>query len=661
MAEIKLLRLEYGDSQKNVTDKLNYNFSRIFLFGGGPYGRAGSKGPDGPIGNRGPVGSYGDMGTRGTKWTVGPSQPSPLSSINGDQWMNTSSSNSLSYYQSGNWVDYGFGVSSSDLFDVFGPLSTSTGISSRSGYFISSGTPIGYTFVMSDLDNLGGGVQGNPNIVANPQYSKMVIAINGSDVTKNILEFSKTNYLSDPSFLSNTPKFSWDHGATADRGTYGLRFTAGEGMLFNMPTSNLSVVSGPENIIFNSIGFNVSVNSAAAYKSSSSAEGSMSIDVGTGSLIFSTKNISYASGQFALSTRFSVATTGSDPKVPLDISSTSTTAGNLRYFYGAISNNSAILFSANQVTPTFANLFSVYGDGLVYFNKRVNSIQNQQTITQTVSSSVGGTTVNWSTIVPSIAMNTSGSDYYFSNNGIDYIIDKSGSAAAGERGICVWAPATGGSVGNNGGWLNLVDSNEAISFRVHSSKPSTDTFRYIGLNTSNLPNVAPNNTVSANYSYVDLGSGLGASTVDFTIINVTGAGGTGSDRRWFKVYYSAWGGNLLSGIQCGTLSTYGATYGSACAIPTLVNVVRSGLSLTFSWLLNAVDSGAGTVMCQYSTDGGITWIIAVYGNPNIGTATSGTISLTIGTPIKYRCISYYTVAGTFSCNDQISNIITTTF
>jgi len=556
MAEIKLLRLEYGDSQKNITDKLNYNFSRIILFGGGPYGRVGAKGPDGPKGNRGPVGSYGDMGTRGTIWTVGPSQPSPMSSIDGDQWMNTFSSNSLYYYQGGNWVDYGFGVNSSDLFDVFGPLSTSTGISSRSGYFISSGTPIGYTFVLSDLP-INSGTEISPNTVANPQYSKMLISIDGSDATKNILEFSKINYLSDPTFLSNTPKFRWDQGATA--GTYGLKFTAGEGMLFNMPTSNLSIGSGQEDIIFNSVGFNGSINSAAAYKSSSSSVGNISIDIGTGLLSFSTKNISYSAGQFALSTRFSVITTASDSKVPLDISSTSTTTGNLRYFYGAISNNSAILFSGNQVTPTYSNLFSVYGDGLVYFNKRVNSIQNQQTITQTVSSVIGATTVNWNTVVPSISMNMSGGDYYFANNGIDYTIDKSGSAAPGERGICVWVPGVGGSVGNNGGWLNLVDSNESVSFRVHSSKPLTDKFRYIGLNTSSLPNVAPNNTVSGNYSYADLGSGLGASTVDFTIINVTSPGGTGSNKRWFKVYYSAWGGNLTN-IQCGTLSTYLATY-----------------------------------------------------------------------------------------------------
>lgn len=558
MAEIKLLRLEYGDSQKNVTDKLNYNFSRIFLFGGGPYGRLGPKGPDGPRGNKGPVGSHGDMGTRGTIWTVGPTKPSPLTSINGDQWMNTDSANELFYYQDGNWIDYGFGVSSSDLFGVFGPLSTSAGISTRSGYFISSGTPIGYTFVLSDTTISGGSGEGNVDKVTNPQYSKMVIAINGSDVTKNIMEFSKSEYPNDPVFLSNTPRFSWDPGDPLNVGKYGLRFVAGDSMLFNMTNSDLSIASGRSDIELNSVGFNVNLNSASSYKSSSSSNGGMTIDVGSGSILFSTKNILYAAGKFTISTQFSISTTASDSKVPLDIVSTNSTSGNLRYFYGASSNSSAILFSANQITPSYTNLFSVYGDGLVYFNRRVNSIQNQQTITQTVTSVVGGITVNWNTIVPSISMNTAGGNYYFANNGIDYIINKSGSADPGERGICIWVPSAGGTIGNNGGWLNLVDPGESISFRVHSSDQN-DKFRYIGLNTANLPNVAPNNATSGNYSYVDLGSGLGASSVDFTIINITGTSGNVSSRRWFKVYYSACGGNLSS-VQCGTLSTYLAIY-----------------------------------------------------------------------------------------------------
>ena len=72
--------------------------------------------------------------------------------------------------------------------------------------------------------------------------------------------------------------------------------------------------------------------------------------------------------------------------------------------------------------------------------------------------------------------------------------------------------------------------------------------------------LAPTNTASSNYSYADLtGTSLvGASTIDFTIVNIQGTGGTSGTRRWFKVYYSAWGGGL-TGAKCGVLSTYNAT------------------------------------------------------------------------------------------------------
>ena len=72
MADLKLLRIEDGDSQSNLTDKANYNFASLLASGGGPYGRIGPIGPDGAKGSSGPVGSYGYFGGRGTIWTVGP-------------------------------------------------------------------------------------------------------------------------------------------------------------------------------------------------------------------------------------------------------------------------------------------------------------------------------------------------------------------------------------------------------------------------------------------------------------------------------------------------------------------------------------------------------------------------------------------------------------
>ena len=47
MKELKLLLLEKGDSQKNLVDKANFNFSQIISFEGGPYGKIGPEGKTG--------------------------------------------------------------------------------------------------------------------------------------------------------------------------------------------------------------------------------------------------------------------------------------------------------------------------------------------------------------------------------------------------------------------------------------------------------------------------------------------------------------------------------------------------------------------------------------------------------------------------------------
>jgi hypothetical protein len=156
--------------------------------------------------------------------------------------------------------------------------------------------------------------------------------------------------------------------------------------------------------------------------------------------------------------------------------------------------------------------------------------------------------------LPGVSINSSGSDFLLCNNGSDYFITKRGSALSGDRGIAIWVPATGSAPGNYGGWLNLLETNESINFRVYGD--GSDYFRYIGLNTGNSPTNSPNNSVSSNYSYADLGSG--ASMIDITIINITDRGNTDGNKRWFKVYYSASGGNLAS-IRCGSLVTFNST------------------------------------------------------------------------------------------------------
>lgn len=559
MSELKLLRIEAGDSQKNLVDKVNSNFSNLIIYGGGPYGRIGPKGPDGIKGSKGPKGSYGDLGTRGTIWTVGPCQPGLTGSITGDWWMDPNNLNSVYKLSSSNtWVPQGFSLSGFDLFSVQGPLNTLSGVTNRYGYFFSSNTPINYTLLISDNPSIISGTESSPNPLPNPQYTKFVISADGSDPNKKILEFNKSAYINSGSYNSGTPRFFWDQGATAERGNYGLRFTNYSRTTWDFGSSLVSLKSSSGSFSLKSTRFNAYINSSSQFTVNST--GNVDLNFVSGTATFSTRNFTYGGSLFTISTQLNVTANATlNPSVDpgLKLTSTNSQTGNLRYLYGAISNSGAQLFRATQ---SGGLLIGIFGDGYIYYDKRINSIQNQQTVTQTSTTTVGATTVNWTTVVPSVAVNTGTGNFYYSNNGADYIISKSPSASSGERGICLWTPATGGSAGFNGGWLNMVENGEAITFRVHSSSstPGLEDFRYIGLNTSNAQDGSPESTTSGNYSYADLGSGVRATTVDFTIINIAGGGSTGGSRRWFRVYYSAWGGNL-SQPQCGILQTYNST------------------------------------------------------------------------------------------------------
>jgi len=556
MAELKLLRIEEGDSQKTLTDKVNSNFANLIIFDGGPYGRIGEKGPEGAKGATGPIGSYGDRGVRGTIWTVGHCQPSPTGSIVGDFWLNTDNSNYVYRFGSDrNWSQYGFNLKSEDLFRVYGPLLNSAGTTNKYGYFLSSNTPIDYTVVITDNPSMDSGTEFSPNPIFNPQYSKFVISVDGTNPNKNILEFTKSDY-DDISFTEGTPRFYWNQGPTADRGNYGLSFKNYDRTNFSLPNSTLRFESTSSSISLDSVGFNLYLNSQQLFTVNSSGE--IYFDFNNGTALFSTRNISYSPSGFNLTTGLNVYSESSDQNPPLHLISGSAGTGNLRYLYNSTPSNSAFLFRVVQGTGT---LFSTFGAGYTFMDKRVNSIQSPQNLTHTASGTYGSTTVNWTAVIPSIAVNTTSGDYFYANNGSDFVIERSPSASPGDRGICIWTPATGGTVGFNGGWLNLVEDQEAITFRVHSTNPGStaDCFRYLGLNTSQSPNIIPSTFNSGvNEAVAILPAGEYASTAEFTVVNVRGAtggaGGTGGTRRWYKVFYSAWGGNL-SNTYCGVLTT----------------------------------------------------------------------------------------------------------
>ena len=558
MALIKLLRIEDGDSQKNLTDKLNYNFNRLVTFGGGPYGRMGKKGPIGPKGPTGPIGSHGDSGVRGTIWTVGVCQPSPTSSIDGDYWLNTYSGNLVyQFSQNSGWGYYGFNIKSTDLFDIFEPLSTLGGISAYKGYFIASQTPLNYTVVISDADLSSGAGATAANLFINPQYSKFVIATDSNNTSKNLLEFSKGDYAGDVNFTSKTPKILWNPGPTADRGPYGLLWN-NDFLNINIRTVGSSngyfnIKSNTGNFLVNSTGFNYFSNDPNQI-SNIISYGNIIFDLGSGKVLFSTKNISWNVDRFYINSSVGISTGSLETEYALDLVSNDSSSGNLRYIYNSNGVRDAILMNFYQTGPPYYQLFTVTGDGVTYADKTVRSVQTPQQLTQSGSSSTSIGTVNWVSLVPSITNTGYINGCFYVNNGADHIIGKSPSASAGNRGISIFTPATGGYLNSeNGGWLNILDNYEAISFTVRSDNPGAtgSCFKYIGLNTDYNEQTPPS-TLPSQSDVILAGY---AANIDITIINMTGSGATLSSNRWFRVYYSAWGGTLNT-PQCGVISTY---------------------------------------------------------------------------------------------------------
>lgn len=557
MKELKLLLLEKGDSQKNLVDKINFNFSEVISFEGGPYGKLGPEGKSGNSGSEGPTGSYGPQGIRGNYWTVAINAPS--SPLNGDYWMNPNINNEIRVYNSttSNWDLYSLSITGLDIFRKFGPLQTSSGVSSKNGYFISLPSPSTNTFVLSDSYLSSG------SSVANPQYSKMVISINSQISNKKILEFTKGAYHG-TSFNQETPYFNWIPTTPLTlTGTYGLSLFSPQGLDFDLG-GNFNIKSVSRSILMrsgntNSINFNVSNQYTI-----NSSNGDLYVEadpLGSSFLFLGSHNIQASLSTYVYTTTSldiqNTGTTGS--QAGLNVISSDPDTGNIYYkmdeTYPSTRSGSTLFKATNSST----DILEISGKGDFKVNKIVYPVQTTYN-SSFVSTTVLGITTRYRMFTPAIALNgqTSSSSFNVSV-GMDFYLDvpfnpNSYNPLTDRNGICLWTPATGGSglYGENGGWLNLLGESEYVNFRVHSSRSDTG-FRALGINTSETKNTAPSGGSS------DVLLSGEASTIEFTIIDLSKtAGGTGGNKRWFKVLYQAWGNELTTPV-CGELYTDGAT------------------------------------------------------------------------------------------------------
>ena len=553
MKELKLLLLEKGDSQKNLVDKANFNFSQVLSFEGGPYGKLGPEGRTGNPGSKGPGGSFGPQGKRGNIWTV--LTTPPLNPLNGDYWMNPNSNNEIRIYDSssGTWDLYSLNINGLDIFREFGPLQTQTGVSSKNGYFISLPYPDLDTFVLSDSYLTSG------SSVANPQYTKMVISTNPQITERRLLEFTKGPYHG-TSFNQETPSFFWTNGPTSSNGNYGLGFLCPQSLNFNLGGDlNLKSLSG--SILLKSGDFSsgfLTIDSyinGSYYLNSYFGNLNMNIDSGSGYLLFESQNINFqaATSHVVLtSTTLDVRTTGTTGSQPsLNLISNNPAVGNLYYkmdeIYPSTRSGSTLFKATNSTT----NILEISGKGDFKVDKIMYPLHPLED-PATVSTGSFPNIIRWSIFNPTVSLNGNTSSNSFNvSRGTDFYLEPPTIGLFDDWGICLWTPATGGSFGQNKGWLNLLEDSEYVNFRVHSSDPNSDGFSHLGINTTNTKN---------------LGAGVGtqrvnlvvkADSVEFTIINLSKtAGSTGGTNRWFKVLYQAYGG--ITPI-CGELYTNGST------------------------------------------------------------------------------------------------------
>ena len=445
MEELKLLLLEKGDSQKNLVDKANFNFSQVLSFEGGPYGKLGPEGRTGNPGSKGPTGSFGPQGERGNIWTV--LITPPANPLNGDYWMNPNSNNEIRIYNSstGVWDLYPININGLDIFREFGPLQTQSGTSSKNGYFISLPYPDLNTFVLSDSYLTSG------SSIANPQYTKMVISTNAQMTERRLLEFTKGPYHG-TSFNQETPSFFWTTGPILSNGHYGLGFLCPQSLGFNLGGDlNLKSLSG--SILLKS--GDISIGSTLdSYINGSyylnSYFGNLNMNV-SGELLFESQNINsftyYTSDTINTTTTLDVTTTGTTGSQPtLNLISTSPIVGNLYYkmdeIYPSTRSGSTLFKGTNSTT----NILEISGKGDFKVDKVVYPLHSLENPDPILLFSFG---ITW--FSPAISATPGGTGFNVCR-GVDYYMVPTTAAFGGY--LKLYTPATGG------GWLDLIEENE---------------------------------------------------------------------------------------------------------------------------------------------------------------------------------------------------------
>ena len=241
MAELKLNRLDLGDDQITLTDKINGNFSTLVNYLGGPNGINGNPGEYGLEGDIGSNGSKGPRGSRGSIWFFSNDTPATGSYIPGDYWVDFAEKNSV-YKLSGSysWEYQNLNLGASDYFRR---ISDINGFTNKDAIIQSGSNPENNTFVLNSIFP--------ETTKLNPQYSRFLIETNPgatdpySLLDQPIIEFDKaTNGGTGNSEI--TPILKWDGANIGLTGANkGITWNIRQGGFVMDFGGNIDIKSGP--------------------------------------------------------------------------------------------------------------------------------------------------------------------------------------------------------------------------------------------------------------------------------------------------------------------------------------------------------------------------------------------------------------------------------
>jgi hypothetical protein len=222
-----------GDTEKEITGKINYNFDQILSFAVGPDGHQGPIGPTGIYGPAGKRGSVGATGIRASSWYKQPTEPIQ-NLITNDIWVDTSVSDSdikvFNYPVANNqWQDSGYSFFNSRYFQSYSYIEGPGGATDKNviGFKYPDGiTGSADTSLLINDSN-------SSNVGANPNNSKVLVSTS-DQVDRPIMSFSKNGEVS-----NDVPSFYWNSlGSDA-----GLKFDSG-GSLYVTSNLDFSIDSG---------------------------------------------------------------------------------------------------------------------------------------------------------------------------------------------------------------------------------------------------------------------------------------------------------------------------------------------------------------------------------------------------------------------------------